>query len=169
MSLKAKRIVIAVLGLIFMGSLLLVMQMEIVRKQEEAGLRGPHIVPPKTSEACVDCHQQETPGIVDQWKGSTHAAKGVACLDCHIAEDCFGRMGVDGHGLEALDRAVLSALARATDGTLGLKTLAASVGEAEDTIEEVYEPHLLRLGFIEKTSRGRTITDAGRAAIGGPS
>lgn len=94
---------------------------------------------------------------------------GSTTIDAAVAEDCLGRLGVDGHGLEALDREVLTALARATDGTLGLKTLAAAVGEAEDTIEEVYEPHLLRLGFLEKTPRGRTITDAGRAALGGPS
>ena len=50
-------------------------------------------------------------------------------------------------------------------GTLGLKTIAAAVGEAEDTIEEVYEPHLLRLGFIEKSPRGRIVTQAGIAAI----
>lgn len=87
MSLKAKRILIAVLGLIFLASLLLVMQMEIVRKQEEAGLIGPHIVPPATSETCVECHEKETPGIVEQWKGSTHAAKGIACFDCHKAEE----------------------------------------------------------------------------------
>ncbi|MDF1801132.1 MAG: Holliday junction branch migration DNA helicase RuvB [Planctomycetota bacterium] len=82
-----------------------------------------------------------------------------------IALDCLGRLGIDANGLESLDRALLEALVRATDGTLGLKTLAAAVGEAEDTIEEVYEPHLLRLGFLEKTSRGRSITDAGRAAL----
>ena len=40
-----------------------------------------------------------------------------------------------------------------------MKTLAAEVGEAEDTIEEVFEPHLLRCGFLQRTSRGRTITD----------
>ena len=93
---------------------------------------------------------------------------GSATIDVAVAEDCLGRLGVDGHGLEHLDRAILTALSRATEGTLGLKTLAAAVGEAEDTIEEVYEPHLLRLGFLEKTPRGRTITDAGRAALGGP-
>jgi holliday junction DNA helicase RuvB len=51
---------------------------------------------------------------------------------------------------------------------VGLKTIAAAIGESEDTIEEVFEPHLLRGGFLQKTSRGRMITDAGRQAIGDP-
>ena len=51
---------------------------------------------------------------------------------------------------------------------MGLKTIAAAVGESEDTVEEVFEPHLLRSGFLRKTGRGRQITAAGRAAIGQP-
>jgi Holliday junction DNA helicase RuvB len=51
---------------------------------------------------------------------------------------------------------------------VGLKTLAAVIGESEDTIEEVYEPHLLRKGFVHKTSRGRLLTAQGFAALGLP-
>ncbi len=87
MSLQAKRIVIAVLGAVFLGSLLLAQWMEIVRKQQEAGLIASHPAPPPESEACVDCHRQETPGVVVQWEGSTHAEKGVSCYDCHKAEE----------------------------------------------------------------------------------
>ena len=87
MSLRLKRIVIALLSATFLGSLLLVQWMEIVRKQEEAGLIAPHIKAPAESKACVDCHIQETPGIVAQWEGSTHAVKGVACVDCHQAQE----------------------------------------------------------------------------------
>ncbi len=87
MSLKAKRLLIAVLGFVFLGSLLLVMWMEIVRKQEEAGLVRAHPTPPEGSAACVECHKNDTPGIVDQWAGSTHAAKGVGCYDCHKAKE----------------------------------------------------------------------------------
>ena len=94
--------------------------------------------------------------------------QGQTTLTTAIAEDCLKRLGVDALGLEATDRAILAALARASGGTLGLKTIAASIGESEDTIEEVFEPHLLRLGLIEKTSRGRQITIQGRAALGGP-
>jgi len=81
------------------------------------------------------------------------------------AGEALERLGVDVHGLEDLDRRVLAILAGAT-APVGLKTIAAAVGETEDTIEEVFEPHLLRSGFLQKTSRGRVITGAGRRAIG---
>jgi len=85
MSLGAKRVLIAILGAVFLASLLLVQWMEIIRKKEEAGLIPPHVVAPVESKGCVTCHQEKTPGIVAQWEGSTHAVKGVACLDCHKA------------------------------------------------------------------------------------
>jgi len=92
--------------------------------------------------------------------------QGHATLTSATASECLERLGVDGLGLEATDRAILAALVRASSGTLGLKTIAAAIGESEDTIESVFEPHLLRLGLIEKTSRGRAITTKGRAALG---
>ncbi len=85
MSLEAKRFVIAVLGLLFLTSLLFVQWMEVARKHEEVGLVPPHISVPADSKACVDCHAQTTPGIVDHWKDSTHARTGVGCLACHQA------------------------------------------------------------------------------------
>jgi Holliday junction DNA helicase RuvB len=91
---------------------------------------------------------------------------GAKKLGADLARDALARMGVDDHGLEELDRRILSVLARQAGQPAGLKTIAAAVGEAEDTIEEVYEPHLLRCGFVQKTSRGRTITREGCAAIG---
>jgi Holliday junction DNA helicase RuvB len=52
---------------------------------------------------------------------------------------------------------------------VGLTTLAASLGEEPDTIEDVYEPFLLQLGYIQRTPRGRTITKLGRAHVGAAS
>jgi Holliday junction DNA helicase RuvB len=49
---------------------------------------------------------------------------------------------------------------------VGLSTLAVSLGEEPDTIEDVYEPYLLQLGFIQRTPRGRIVTDLGREHIG---
>ena len=89
-----------------------------------------------------------------------------AGIDAALATDTLARIGVDENGLEELDRRILAVLARGTREPLGLKTIAAAVGEAEDTIEEVFEPHLLRQGFLEKTSRGRRITASGCRAIG---
>jgi Holliday junction DNA helicase RuvB len=50
---------------------------------------------------------------------------------------------------------------------VGLSTLAVTLGEEQDTIEDVYEPYLLQLGFLQRTPRGRVITDLGREHIGG--
>ncbi|MBI4577264.1 MAG: hydroxylamine oxidoreductase [Planctomycetes bacterium] len=59
--------------------------MEVARRRVEAGLAPPEAQVPAASRACVECHAQTTPGIVDHWRGSTHAAKGVACVECHQA------------------------------------------------------------------------------------
>ena len=82
------------------------------------------------------------------------------------ARDALARIGVDENGLEEIDRRILHTLAKGGAEATGIKTIAAAIGESEDTIEEVFEPHLLRCGFLLKTSRGRVITDDGRAAIG---
>jgi len=86
MSLKAKQLVIAVLGGLFLLSLVFVQWMEVARKREEAGLADPRIAVPASSKQCVDCHAQTTPGIIAHWKGSTHAEKGVGCVECHQAD-----------------------------------------------------------------------------------
>jgi hypothetical protein len=97
MTLNTKHKVIAVACGVFVLSLLLVQYMEITRKRIEAGLSVPHIAVPKSSQTCVDCHAPLNPGIVEQWKGSTHALKGVGCYDCHQAEkgdvDAFEHQG----------------------------------------------------------------------------
>jgi hypothetical protein len=85
MTLETKRYVIAALGGLFLVSLILVQWMETARKAEEAGLRPPHISVPAESRECVECHAEENPGIVVHWEGSTHAEKGVGCLECHAA------------------------------------------------------------------------------------
>jgi len=94
--------------------------------------------------------------------------QGAREIDRTVAEDALARIGVDANGLEDLDRRILATLVAAEGVAVGLKTIAASVGESEDTIEEVFEPHLLRRGFLRKTARGREITSAGRGAIGAP-
>ena len=87
MSLKAKQWIIAVLGAVFLLSLVFVQATEVTRRREEAGLAKARIAVPASSKACVDCHVQLTAGIVEHWKGSTHALKGVGCVECHLAED----------------------------------------------------------------------------------
>ncbi|GIW82423.1 MAG: hypothetical protein KatS3mg105_4230 [Gemmatales bacterium] len=86
MSLEMKRIIIAVLSIIFLLSLVLVQWAEVARKRAEVGLAEAPVVIPQSSRACVDCHKQSTPGIIDHWKTSTHAHKGIGCVECHQAE-----------------------------------------------------------------------------------
>ncbi len=84
-----------------------------------------------------------------------------------IAREALDLLEVDEAGLERLDRDLLRAIAEKYDGgPVGVNTLAASLGEEPDTIEYVYEPYLLQLGFIQRTPRGRTITKLGRAHLG---
>jgi holliday junction DNA helicase RuvB len=84
-----------------------------------------------------------------------------------IAREALELLEVDQAGLERLDRELLRSIAeKYAGGPVGLNTLAAALGEEPDTIEYVYEPYLLQLGFLQRTPRGRTITALGRAHLG---
>jgi len=84
-----------------------------------------------------------------------------------IAQEALGLLEVDGEGLERIDRELLRAILEKFDGgPVGLSTLAVSLGEETDTIEDVYEPYLLQLGLIQRTPRGRVITKLGLAHVG---
>jgi Holliday junction DNA helicase RuvB len=92
---------------------------------------------------------------------------GAVTLD--IAREALELLEVDEVGLERTDRELLSAVAhKFSGGPVGLSTLAVSLGEEPDTIEDVYEPYLLQLGFLQRTPRGRIITALGRDHIGMP-
>jgi holliday junction DNA helicase RuvB len=74
---------------------------------------------------------------------------------------------VDGEGLDRLDIAVLRTVVdKFGGGPVGLTTLAASVGEETDTVEDVVEPYLLQLGFLQRTPRGRVATEGGYRHLG---
>lgn len=81
----------------------------------------------------------------------------LEALDRDVAERALARLQIDHLGLDAMDRKILEALTRRRD-PVGLKTLAAIVQEAEDTLEDVFEPHLIRLGLMSRTPRGRIAT-----------
>src|SRR5689334_7524128 len=97
MTLDTKKTIIGALGGMFLLSLVFVQWMEVARKQQEAGIAKKHIAVPASSQSCVDCHDKSTPGIIDHWKGSTHAVKGVGCVECHQVEktdvDAFEHYG----------------------------------------------------------------------------
>src|SRR4249920_2195678 len=86
MTLKTKQYIIGLLGITFLGSLVFVQWMEVVRKQAEVGKASGHVPIPARSRTCIECHGKQSPGIVDHWKGSTHAEKGVGCVECHLAD-----------------------------------------------------------------------------------
>jgi Holliday junction DNA helicase RuvB len=88
-------------------------------------------------------------------------------ITLEIAREALELMEVDEIGLERSDRALLRAIVdKFEGGPVGLSTLAVALGEEPDTIEDVYEPYLLQLGFIQRTPRGRVVTKLGRAHVG---
>jgi len=91
---------------------------------------------------------------------------GAESIDPPLARLTLERLGVDALGLEEMDRRVLRCLADQAGGPVALKTIAAVVGETDDTIEDVFEPHLLREGLLLKTARGRMLSPSGWRAIG---
>jgi Holliday junction DNA helicase RuvB len=76
-----------------------------------------------------------------------------------LAERYLERLEVDRYGLDRLDRKILLTIHEKFDGgPVGVNSVAAALGEERDTIEEIYEPYLLQIGFLDRTSRGRRIT-----------
>jgi Holliday junction DNA helicase RuvB len=88
-------------------------------------------------------------------------------ITTEIAREALELLEVDGEGLERIDRELLFAIGhKFGGGPVGLSTLAVALGEEPDTIEDVYEPYLLQLGFIQRTPRGRVITELGKQHVG---
>ena len=92
-------------------------------------------------------------------------AGGVITLD--VAREALNMQGVDELGLDKLDRTMLlTAMDRFGGGPVGLDTLSAMTGEDATTIEDVYEPYLMQLGFMMRTPRGRVVTPAAYEHMG---
>jgi Holliday junction DNA helicase RuvB len=91
----------------------------------------------------------------------------AGAVTIEVAREALDLLEVDEVGLERVDRELLSAIVhKFGGGPVGLSTLAVSLGEEPDTIEDVYEPYLLQLGFLQRTPRGRVLTELGREHIG---
>ena len=85
--------------------------------------------------------------------------KGNGIVDEDAVTETFKRLEIDCYGLEQTDRKILEVIIKKfNNNPVGLSTLSASISERDDTIEYVYEPYLLQLGFIIKTPRGRQAT-----------
>jgi len=82
-------------------------------------------------------------------------------INSKITDQALSLMEVDEHGLDQVDRRILEVIIeKFKGGPVGLTTLAAATGEEISTIEDIYEPYLLQIGFLQRTPRGRTATDA---------
>ena len=89
--------------------------------------------------------------------------KGNGKIDLEIADYALNELEVDKLGLDQMDRKILLTIGeKFSGGPVGIETLSASLSEEAGTIEEVYEPYLIQEGFIQKTPRGRIITQIAR-------
>lgn len=92
--------------------------------------------------------------------------KGNGIVNREIAEESLRMLGVDARGLTEMDRRILQTLHHHRGGPVGLKTIAVTVGETEDTLENVYEPYLIREGYLAKTPQGRKLAPKGYEVLG---
>ena len=95
--------------------------------------------------------------------------KGSGRVDRHMADVALSALEIDGLGLDRTDRRMLeSIIHNFRGGPVGLETLAATIGEESVTLEDVYEPYLLQIGFLNRTPRGRCVTPKAYAHLGIP-
>ncbi|MFV2091673.1 MAG: Holliday junction branch migration DNA helicase RuvB [Hyphomicrobiales bacterium] len=95
------------------------------------------------------------------------AVAGASTVSTEIADRALSQLEVDARGLDALDRRYLTCVAEHYGGgPVGIETIAASLGEARDGLEDVVEPFLIQLGLVNRTPRGRTLTPHAFAHLG---
>ena len=95
--------------------------------------------------------------------------KGDGVITKEVASMALGKMEIDPLGLDNIDRLILTTMIRNYNGgPVGLETLAAVIGEEAVTIEDVYEPYLMQLGFLSRTPRGRMVKPAAYSHLGIP-
>ncbi len=114
------------------------------------------------SAAAISQRSRKTPRIANRLLKRVRdycQVKGNGQIDKNVCFDSFNMLEVDELGLDMVDRKILQAIInKFAGGPVGLNTLSATTGEEMDTIENVYEPFLLQLGFLDRTSRGRVAT-----------
>ena len=88
-------------------------------------------------------------------------------ITSEAAESALGSMEIDELGLDSIDRRLLMTMVKNYNGgPVGLETISAAIGEESVTIEDVYEPYLMQIGFLARTPRGRIVTPAGYRHLG---
>ncbi|MCL2014434.1 MAG: Holliday junction branch migration DNA helicase RuvB [Oscillospiraceae bacterium] len=116
------------------------------------------------------CRSRSTPRVANRLlKRARDFAQvmGEGCVTKEIVDLTLNRLDIDELGLEVLDRRMLDTMIKNYGGgPVGLETLAATLGEEAVTIEDVYEPYLMQLGFIQRSTRGRMVTSLGYKHLG---
>ncbi|MBR6758311.1 MAG: Holliday junction branch migration DNA helicase RuvB [Bacteroidaceae bacterium] len=93
--------------------------------------------------------------------------KGTGCIDVEIARYALEALNIDKYGLDEIDNKILTTIIdKFKGGPVGLTTIATALGEDPGTLEEVYEPFLIKEGFIKRTPRGREVTDLAYTHLG---
>lgn len=135
-----------------------------------AGILGIDIAPEGAYE--IASRSRGTPRIANRFlKRARDFAQivGDGSITKEVAAIALSKMEVDSLGLDSIDRLILTTMIRNYNGgPVGLETIAAAVGEEAITIEDVYEPYLMQLGFLSRTPRGRCVSPAGYAHLGIP-
>ena len=127
---------------------------------------------PTTEEGALEIARRSrgTPRIANRllrrvWDFALVKAEGKITQD--VADAALTMLGIDRLGLDELDRRILTIISGDFGGgPVGVKTIAISVGEEVRTIEEVYEPYLIQIGFIKRTPQGRETTPAAKGHLG---
>jgi len=93
--------------------------------------------------------------------------KAEGIITAEVAHEALDKLGIDHLGLDQLDRKILKTIiTKFSGGPVGLDTLSVSISEESDTIEDIYEPYLMQIGFIERTPRGRVAAERAYEHIG---
>uniref|UniRef100_A0A7V4TEA3 Holliday junction branch migration complex subunit RuvB n=1 Tax=Candidatus Caldatribacterium saccharofermentans TaxID=1454753 RepID=A0A7V4TEA3_9BACT len=114
----------------------------------------------------IACRSRGTPRVANRLLRRVRdfaEVLGQKHIDCGVVERTFRELGVDAWGLTKMDRGFLRVLCEQyAGGPVGIESLALVLGEDPDTLEEVYEPFLVKMGFVARTRRGRVLTPSGR-------
>ena len=139
---------------------------EIVNRS--AGILNIDIDPQGSME--IASRSRGTPRIANRLLKRARDFAQVMCdgeISKEAASLALDRMEIDALGLDSIDRLILKTMIKNYNGgPVGLETIAAAVGEEAVTIEDVYEPYLMQVGFLSRTPRGRMVTPAGYAHLG---
>ena len=136
--------------------------------QRSASLRNIELTPDGAMEIAKRC--RGTPRIANRLLRRVRdyaQVKGDGRITRDLASYALDQLAVDQLGLDEMDRRILTLIAdKFAGGPVGIETLSAALSEEKDTLEEVYEPYLIQEGYLQKTPRGRVITDSALRHLG---